>query len=105
MVDLGEKEKFYFDENIACIEKASNPIYLYSNVLTLMLNRMLKLFLQILKHRLPVEPDLNQSFKQVSLRKSQLTKGYAQTKRRITLIEKELRKVELEREISKSIQS
>jgi hypothetical protein len=39
----GSNAPFYFNTEIACVEKARAVKYMYSNLLTLMTNRMLKL--------------------------------------------------------------
>lgn len=90
MVDLKENKGFYLSNDIACIEKASKPEHLYSNVLIIMINRMLKLLTMVLRHRLVVEPELASVFKEVAAHKSKMTDAFSLTVQRITMLEQQL---------------
>jgi len=83
LADLKENTEYYQSPDVACIAKASQIKYLYSNVLTILVNRMLKLLAQILKHRLPIESDLQSLFQQIAGREGKMTKSFALTSRRI----------------------
>ena len=84
--------EFYNSTSLACIDKSSSSEYMYSHLLTLMTNRMLKLLLQIFKHRLPVNQEIIETFK--AIQQQELTKGFRLTQRRIEMISKEIVKME-----------
>lgn len=94
--DLNDNRTFYFSKDIACIDKSCNNEYLYSNIVTILVNRMLKLLMQILNHRLHVENDLLLNFKDIAECKTKLTKRFQLTQKRISAVEKELTKVNIE---------
>ena len=94
--DLTDNAEYYKSTEIACIDKACQLKHLYSNVLLIMVNRMLKLLANVLRHRLPVEPELTKVFEDIASQKKEMTKTFALTIRRITTIEMELRMVDLE---------
>ena len=79
-------EGFYFSQDTDCIQKASMGKHLYSNVLLTMINRMLKLTLQIYRHRLIVDQELVKVFNDIAHYKDEFTKGFSLTKKRIGLI-------------------
>ena len=64
--DMKDNQSFYFDEKVACIEKASNPQHLYSNLLVVLTNRILKLLLQVYRHNISVKKNIEDVFEQVA---------------------------------------
>ena len=90
---MDKNGQFYFSDHEACIDKAGLFKQLYSNIIILMANRMLKLMQMILKHRLSVDQDLLKMFHEVASKKDKFTKAYILTKKRIDLTEKELSKL------------
>ena len=66
-----------------------------------MTNRMLKLLLSIFKHRLPVNQEIVESF--TAIQQQELTKGFGLTKRRLEMIDKEIKKMERETEIRQKL--
>ena len=68
-------------------------------------NRMLKLMDQILKHKLELNTDLLHEFNQIEARTSDFTLSFGLTIKRIKLINKQLRKKNLEERQLKDIQT
>lgn len=58
-----DNSSFYLESEEGCVDKKKQLNYLYSNCLTILLNRMLKLLIQIYRHQLPVENSLQAQFK------------------------------------------
>ena len=100
-----ESRGFYFSTEEGCIDKASMPQHLYSNVLLTLINRMLKLTLQIYRHRLIVDQELVNIFNEIAEQKLKFTKGFSLTKKRIGLIEREMMKVQMEQDFKSQILS
>lgn len=61
-----KNQSYYFDQSLACLEKASLEQYMYSNLLTILTNRMLKLLFQIIKHRLTLDQEIHNIFNEIT---------------------------------------
>lgn len=79
---------FYFKSSEACIVKSIKLKYLYSNVLIVMVNRMLKLTLQILRHEIQIDKEVEKAFADVAKERERLTDAFVLTKKRMGLIER-----------------
>lgn len=113
--DLKENSDFFFNNDVACIDKALNKNNLYSNVLIIMVNRMLKLIILILKHRLQLDTEMLTVFHEISeliqtsendkdIIESNLTASFKLTSRRISLIKSELQAHEIEMQFKQKLQ-
>ena len=51
-------KSFWESEKVGCVDKCIELHYMYSNIVSIMVSRMLKLMLWILKHRILLEPEL-----------------------------------------------
>jgi len=56
------KENYWESKDEGCVDKCCELKYMYSNVIAIMVTRMLKLLLWVLKHRLTLEQDLITKF-------------------------------------------
>ena len=93
-----EVGNFWESKDLSCVDKCVDLKYMYSNIVSIMVSRMLKLMLWVLKHRLQPEPELLKKFKEIEPMEHTLTTGFKLIIKRIQLIKKELSKIDLESE-------
>lgn len=76
-------QSFWESSEIGCVDKCCERKYMYSNIVAIMVSRMLKLMLWILKHRLLPEPELLKKFQEMEPMEEKLTTGFQHIKKRI----------------------
>lgn len=85
-------------EVIPCIIKAIEMKYLYSNVMTVLANRMLKLLLELLRHSITLEQELADLFGKINslCEERGLTDNHKLTSLRLSKVSKELQKLNID---------
>lgn len=75
--------------------------YLYSNVMTVLANRMLKLFLSLLRHSITPEPELADLFNKINgqCEERGLTDNHKLTKLRLAKVSAELQKLNVDADV------
>lgn len=81
-------DEFYFDPNQPCFKVMTDKSKLYSQLVTYLLNRMLKLILKLIVHDIECDPRLVENFRKIAKSKDRLTEVFILTKSRISMIEK-----------------
>jgi hypothetical protein len=75
--------KLYFDPNTACFNKLTSKEHLYSHLVTFLLNRMLVIMKELVKHDILLEPAIIESFNKLASNRDRLSDVFTLTKERI----------------------
>lgn len=73
----------YFDPNTPCFNKLTSKDHLYSQLVTFLLNRMLSIMKELVKHDIPLEPTIVDTFTKLASNRDRLTEVFTLTKERI----------------------
>jgi hypothetical protein len=101
--DFSENHEFYEGSPEGCVDRARQVKHLYSNLVVVLTNRMLKLMLQVQLHNIRLESELVSEFGKLSKVVEKWDKGFQLSKHRVEQIRQQILISEMNMQFEKQL--